>query len=186
MLLLGVAGSPDVLRARLAARHTRYVQHATAHQHARVVALSNDVHSCLREIANADVEFVFNLPLVLAHDEGTDLETAVAAAAAVTQDHIDRFTRGYHDAVPELPPSARAHLEGVALWTQGTFDRLGDCGRCTAYWDTKSSSQRMRFLEYRGLKHRSNSRAHPGHWRSSRSRHDHMSRRVSHQTPEPR
>jgi hypothetical protein len=101
---------------------------------AYVVALANDVYSCLREIDKADVDFIFNLPLVLAHHEAAGLEAAITRSATIVQDYIDRFTAGYHRLAPTLPLPAARHLEGIAQWTQGTFDWMADCGRYSSYW----------------------------------------------------
>jgi hypothetical protein len=103
---------------------------------AYVVALANDVYSCLREIDKADVDFVFNLPLVLAHQDAVGLESAILRSAAIVQDYIDRFTAGYHRIAPTLPPPAAHRLEAIVQWTQGTFDWMADCGRYASYWAT--------------------------------------------------
>jgi hypothetical protein len=101
---------------------------------AYVVALANDVYSCLREIDKADVDFIFNLPLVLAHHHAVGLEAAITRSAAMVQECIDRFTAGYHRFAPSLTPAAARHLEGIAQWTQGTFDWMAACGRYSGYW----------------------------------------------------
>jgi hypothetical protein len=107
---------------------------------AYVVALANDVYSCLREIDKADVDFVFNLPLVLAHQETVGLEAAITESATLVQDYIDRFTRGYQRLAPTLPLPAARHLEGIVQWTQGTFDWMADCGRYSSYWATSNAA----------------------------------------------
>ncbi len=107
---------------------------------AYVIALANDVYSCLREIDKADVDFVFNLPLVLAHHEAEGLEAAITRSATIVQDYIDRFTLGYQRLAPTLPLPAARHLEGIVQWTQGTFDWMADCGRYSSYWATISAA----------------------------------------------
>ncbi|HET7014942.1 MAG TPA: hypothetical protein VFI65_13590 [Streptosporangiaceae bacterium] len=101
---------------------------------AYVIALANDVYSCLREIDKADVDFVFNLPLVLAHHETEGLEAAITRSATMVQDYIDRFTLSYQRLASTLPLPAVRHLEGIVQWTQGTFDWMADCGRYSSYW----------------------------------------------------
>jgi hypothetical protein len=107
---------------------------------AYIVALANDVYSCLREIDKADVDFIFNLPLVLAHHQAIGLESAILRSATIVQDYIDRFTLGYQRLAPTLPPPAARQLEAIAQWTQGTFDWMADCGRYASYWATISTA----------------------------------------------
>jgi terpene synthase-like protein len=97
-----------------------------------VIALANDVYSCPREIASAPVPFVFNLPLVLAANEGVTLPEAMRRAAAITQSYADDFTRQYEQA-RATGPALAAHAAAVAAWVQGTFDWLGRCGRYDGY-----------------------------------------------------
>jgi Terpene synthase family 2, C-terminal metal binding len=101
---------------------------------AYVVALANDVYSCLREIDKADVDFVFNLPLVLAHHEAVELEAAISRSVTIVQGYIDRFTLGCQRLAPTLPQPAARQLEGIVQWTQGTFDWMTACGRYSSYW----------------------------------------------------
>jgi hypothetical protein len=107
---------------------------------AYIVALANDVYSCLREIDKADVDFVFNLPLVLAHHEAVGLESAIMRSATIVQDYIDRFTHQYQRLAPTLPLAAARQLDAIVQWTQGTFDWMADCGRYSSYWATATTA----------------------------------------------
>jgi hypothetical protein len=101
---------------------------------AYVIALANDVYSCPREIDNAPVPFIFNLPLVLAANEAIPLPAAIVRAVAMTQVYVDKFTREYRAAVT-ADRSLAPYCESLACWAQGTFDWLALCGRYDAYWD---------------------------------------------------
>lgn len=113
--------------------HDPTVEAITLHA-AYIIAMINDLLSCPREISNCPVDFVFNLPLVCAHADGSGLQAGLDRTAALTNARIRSFTNLYTRAKRATEAPVRTHLRGILAWLQGTYDWMIDCGRYSQHW----------------------------------------------------
>ncbi len=129
------SGSPELPATQV---HHPDVVALTNHA-AYIIAMFNDVLSCLREIDRCPVDFIFNLPLVCAHASGSNLQTGLDRAAAITNARIHAFTELYERIEPAAEVALKTHFHGIRNWLQGFYDWQLDCGRYLPYWQAQAT-----------------------------------------------
>jgi hypothetical protein len=89
----------------------------------RYIACINDIFSYQKEVLLAGTSF--NLVHVLMHENASNFEEAVQAAAGIVGDALARFL-ALEQSLPvwdaSVAPHVRAHIAGMKAWMRGSFD----------------------------------------------------------------